>query len=201
MRTPPHPRTRAISAPKSPPPIRPCPNTAPRGAVCAPGYGLVGTGTTCQACPIGAWSAGGNATVSMPPCNPCATGWTTFITRRSSPFWCNSEPPGLWGLLGAGQPVSSVAAAASCCALLRKPVPAPLYRPPPRPPTALHPTACPAPATGLPARLWRRPVPPLLLGQLVGRRQRDRQATGLHALRPRPRHRGFRLNRLWHMHQ
>ena len=150
--------------------------------VCIPGYGLIGTSAACQACAIGTWSAGGNATVKKPPCSPCATGLTTLSNRRTSPNKCSGEAAaadaiaGLWAgerarhyceehlpLVVACGPTPSEQRSSLLGrpAILRKPAPNPC---------------------SLPVWLWRLALPRLCQRQLVSRRQRDRGQAHLHGV-------------------
>ena len=60
------------------------PNSAPHAA-CPPGTG----GPTCDSCPLGFFSRGGNNTVTRPACSPCPGNTTTPLPRASTAANCS----------------------------------------------------------------------------------------------------------------
>lgn len=54
-------------------------------AGCRPGRG----GSTCQACALGSFSAGGTVAVPRPSCTVCPTGYTTTMTGSNSSLACS----------------------------------------------------------------------------------------------------------------
>lgn len=61
-------------------------------APCPEGWGaLPGDPSTCQICPKGTWSRGGNSTVEKPPCADCPQGFDTFAAGE---WYCGACAPG-----------------------------------------------------------------------------------------------------------